>query len=439
MKLQRKIQGNMIIMIVISLLISFVATTIVLYTRNIEMIEAELKQEADYMIEAINIAGTDYFEELDSVRLTTRVTYIEEDGSVIYDQNKKAYDENHRERPEVIEAIAKGEGKDIRKSDTVGKEQMYYAVQMDNGNIFRVSKDMDDAIRTSLDVLPAIGIIIILMILVAWRVYKLQVKHIIDPINKIDIANPHKTEIYEELAPLIVNIDEHHKEKEAIANMRKEFTANVSHELKTPLTSISGYAEIMKNGLVKQEDIPEFSKRIYDESNRLVGIINDAIKLSKLDEDIALVHENMDLFEIARDTVTRLTPMGKKYNVRVEVRGESVMFNGVKNVIEDMVQNLVDNAIKYNVEDGSVSVWVGKTLSGIKLIVSDNGIGIRNEDKERVFERFYRADKSHSKEVEGTGLGLSIVKHAAQMHNINIQMESTVNEGTKIELTFPSL
>jgi len=225
--------------------------------------------------------------------------------------------------------------------------------------------------------------------------------------------------------------------EDEIQKMRKEFSANVSHELKTPLTSISGYAEIMKSGMVNREDMIVFSERIYKEASRMITLIDDIIKLSKLDEDsVEVEREEVDLYELCNDIVDRLGMSAKKRNVQVELEGESVLYYGVRQMLDEMIFNLCENAIKYNVPEGKVLLWVGNTAQGVKVIVQDTGIGIPKDQQERVFERFYRVDKSHSKETGGTGLGLSIVKHAAIFHHAQIRMESEVGEGTKMEVVF---
>ena len=243
--------------------------------------------------------------------------------------------------------------------------------------------------------------------------------------------------MYEELTPLLQGIDVQNREKEKAAEMRKEFSANVSHELKTPLTSISGYAEIMKNGLVRPEDMKGFSERIYNEASRLITLVEDIIKISKLDEkSIELEKQEVDLYQLVREICTRLAPQAEKKSIRFEVSGEHVSYNGIRQILDEMIYNLCENAVKYNVKGGKVSVWTGNTLEGPKVIVEDTGIGIPEEEKERVFERFYRVDKSHSRENGGTGLGLSIVKHGALLHDAKIQISSNLGQGTKIELIF---
>lgn len=225
--------------------------------------------------------------------------------------------------------------------------------------------------------------------------------------------------------------------EDEILKMRKEFSANVSHELKTPLTSISGYAEIMKSGLVNQEDMIAFSERIYNEASRMIALIDDIIKISKLDEESMEVEwEEVDLLELSREIIERLAMSAQKRNVHVELQGEKAVYRGVRQMLDEMIFNLCENAIKYNVPDGKVTIQVENVPEGIKVVVKDTGIGIPKDQQERVFERFYRVDKSHSKKTGGTGLGLSIVKHAAMYHNARISVDSEVGKGTTMEVLF---
>lgn len=227
-------------------------------------------------------------------------------------------------------------------------------------------------------------------------------------------------------------------EREKAEQMRREFTANVSHELKTPLHSISGYAELLKNNMVKSGDIVPFAGKIYDEAQRMVRLVEDIISLSHLDEDAGdMKRERTDLYELAKAAVASLEPEAEEAEITLEFSGEPSALDGVPQLLHSIVYNLCDNAIKYNHENGTVLVSVRNEEDAVLLSVRDTGIGIAPEDRERVFERFYRADKSHSKEVGGTGLGLSIVKHAAKIHNAGIEVSSTMGEGTVIEVRFP--
>lgn len=228
-------------------------------------------------------------------------------------------------------------------------------------------------------------------------------------------------------------------EKEAQEQYRREFTANVSHELKTPLTSISGIAEIIRNGIVRPEDIPHFAGKIYDESQRLITLIGDIIKLSRLDENqVPMERESVDLLETARDVVQQLASVARKNGVTLVTNGSHGVVNGVRQVLGEMVYNLCENAVKYNRPGGRVWVDVRQVADHVELCVKDTGIGIPAAEQGRIFERFYRVDKSHSKAVGGTGLGLSIVKHGAALHHAAIHVDSEPGEGTAITLTFPA-
>jgi two-component system phosphate regulon sensor histidine kinase PhoR len=227
-------------------------------------------------------------------------------------------------------------------------------------------------------------------------------------------------------------------EKQKAENMRREFTANVSHELKTPLTAISGFAELIKDNMVQPEDIPSFAAKIHDEATRMVALVEDIIRLSQLDEKgVSFATGAIDLMETAKQVAARMSSLAENQGVALAVSGQNASIQGVSQLIEDLVANLIENAIKYNKAAGEVSVQVTDTDSSVILSVADTGIGIPPEHQARIFERFYRVDKSHSKETGGTGLGLAIVKHIANYHNAEIKLESSVDQGTKVVVIFP--
>ena len=437
--MRKKIQRSMVMVLAVTLLLSYIILTLITYNRNLDTLEAEVRQEAKYIQAAINISGAEYLEEMDGVDWTTRVTQIDEDGNVLYDTRRDSSTlENHSGRKEVREALAEGEGEDVRMSDTVGQEMYYYALLLDDGTVLRASKSMDGLVRTALGNLPVMAGLAAIMLILAYFMAKWQTRRLVKPIYDLDLEHPLDNETYDELTPFLEAMDRQNKEKEAVSNMRKEFSANVSHELKTPLTSISGYAEIMKNGMVRPQDIPLFSERIYKEARRLITLVEDIIKLSKLDEEsVELEKQDVDLYELTREIISRLSPQASQKSIRMEVTGEPVKYFGIRQILDEMIYNVCENAIKYNNEYGRVSVWVGNTLDGPKVTVSDTGIGIPKEHHERIFERFYRVDKSHSKERGGTGLGLSIVKHGALLHGAKVSVESTPGRGTRIEMQFP--
>lgn len=438
MKLKKKIQNSMILVVLTSLILTYGTMIFVVYYQTMEILKNEIQQEADYIEAAVCISGVSYLEDMDAVRENTRVTLIDASGEVLYDSGKQEeHLENHLDRPEIQEALKSGSGQDVRRSETLDQDMFYYAVRLDNGTVLRVSKNMETVFSTAMSILPMMGVVACCMVIFALLLAKWQTAKLIYPINHLNLAEPLENDMYEELTPLLQSIDKQNREKDAVANMRKEFSANVSHELKTPLTSISGYAEIMKDGLVRPEDMKTFSERIYNEATRLITLVEDIMKLSKLDEGaVELEKEEVDFYMLTREICSRLAPQAEKRNVRVEVTGEPVHYLGVRQVLDEMLYNMIENAIKYNKEGGLVSVWVGNTLQGIKIIVRDTGIGIPKEEQERIFERFYRVDKSHSKATGGTGLGLSIVKHGALMHGAKIDVDSEVNKGTKMELIF---
>lgn len=436
--MRARIQKTMVLILGLALLLSYGFFSFIVYYQNLSLLKSEVKQEARYIRTAVDIVGSDYLERLDNVEVNTRVTRIGADGTVLYDSGgDERLLENHKGREEVKQALASGEGEITRMSDTRDQEMYYYATMLDDGTVLRVSKNMESLAGTAFRMLPVMFLIAAVMILLTVILASWQTRRLIKPINELDIEHPLDNMVYEELTPLLTAMDQSNREKEEVSNMRKEFSANVSHELKTPLTSISGYAEIMKNGLVRPQDIPNFSERIYKEARRLITLVEDIIKLSKLDEEsVELEKEDVELYGLCREIVSRLSPQANARRVQVSVQGEQVVYRGIRQILDEMIYNICENAIKYNNEGGRVVVWCGKTLNGAKISVTDNGIGIPEEHLDRIFERFYRVDKSHSKERGGTGLGLSIVKHGAILHGAKVQVESKVGEGTRIDILF---
>ena len=436
--MRQKMQHSMVFVLTATLVIAYIFLTGIMYRQTVTTVEEEIHREADYISKAVQISGTEYLNQMDEVRANTRITWISTEGTVLYDSTEDEHTfENHKNLPEVKKAFAKGEGEDTRKSDTIGEEMCYYAEKMPDGTVLRVSRTMNSAMKSAFHILPFMVFLALIMIVTAWLLSKWQIERLIRPINTLDLENPLEQEMYPELQPLLERIEQSNKEKEAVAAMRREFSANVSHELKTPLTSISGYAEIMKDGLVRPEDMQHFSEKIYQEASRLITLVEDIIKLSRLDEGrVELEKEEVDLYELSREIISRLAPQAAKNQVRLELTGESVKYTGIRQILDEMIYNITENAIKYNNPGGKVSVWAGNTLQGKKIVVTDNGIGIPEDQIDRIFERFYRVDKSHSKERGGTGLGLSIVKHGVMLHHGEVHVESKLGEGTRIELVF---
>ena len=406
------------------------------YTQTIEETNAALKQEAVYAEQGMLLGGTDY---LGSLGKVNRITWIDGDGSVLFDSEFPLPIANQKECAEVRAAMTSGEGQGIRTSESSGESTMYYALRCDDGTILRLSRPQSAVQEAWLTASPVLWLLA-LVLLISAALSLRAARQIVKPINSLDLDNP-DLNTYPELSPLIRRIQEQKKtiqeetaQREAL---RREFSANVSHELKTPLTSISGFAELMAEGVVEEGKVQEFSRDIYRESQRLIVLIDDIIKLSKLDEEaVGPERESVDLYELAGQTLDSLRPLADMQGIRLQLTGGKTIVSGVYQLLSEMVYNLCDNAVKYNRPGGSVQVSVKGEDGKACLSVADTGIGIPPEHQKRVFERFYRVDKSHSKEIGGTGLGLSIVKHGAQYHGARIELESKPGTGTKISLIF---
>ncbi len=373
-----------------------------------------------------------------------RITLIKDDGTVLYDSCADAKTmENHLSRPEVKSALDTGEGSIIRQSDTLDQNTYYYAVKLDDGQVLRVAKDADSVYRIMEYAVPYLLIMVAVLLAVCCISSHFLAEGLIRPIKLIaqDVNNIGKTETYEELKPYIEAVKSQHDDVLQNALMRQEFTANVSHELKTPLTAISGYSELIENGMVSSEtETIRFAREIHRNANRLLTLINDVIRLSELDaetdEDLL---EPVNLKEIAQTCVSMLQLSAEKHHVSLTFEGESSIIMATKQMAEEVLFNLCDNAIRYNKEGGSVQVMVKDRLDNIVLTVKDTGIGIPGEHQERIFERFYRVDKSRSKSTGGTGLGLAIVKHILLRLGASLDLESEEGKGTEITITFPAV
>ncbi len=403
----------------------------------------EVESEARYISQAVENEGVSFLSGL--TEIDRRITLVAPDGTVVFDNQADAASlDNHGDREEIRQAMETGTGTSARYSKTLTEKTLYYAVKLSDGSILRVSTNQYSAVAVILVLLrPIILILIAALILTALLSAKVS-RSIVKPINGLDLENPERNETYEELTPLLRKISEQKrtisKQIEELSKrdeMRREFTANVSHELKTPLTSISGFAELMKNGDVPQDVAADFSKSIYDEAQRLISLVNDIIELSELDEkNIPREKENVDLYELSGEVIGRLKSQAAKKNVRLNLMGGGAEIVGVRKILDEMVYNLCDNAIKYNKENGTVDVIVNDADKKAYLTVRDTGIGIPAEHQPRVFERFYRVDKSRSKQAGGTGLGLAIVKHGAIYHGAKITMESAEGKGTSVTVAF---
>ncbi|MDE6761604.1 MAG: cell wall metabolism sensor histidine kinase WalK [Lachnospiraceae bacterium] len=575
----------------VTLFVSYLIIVGILYDYFEHQIKAELKTEAEYIAYGIDYAGEEYLINFNRYMLMKqrtsgagehkkRVTWIDKTGDVLFDSDVDAKSmENHKNRKEIKNALENGEGYTVRYSGTLDEQTLYYAVELADGTVLRISSAYNTILAIVLAMLQPTAFLVFLIIILSYFMSKRAAKSIVEPINNMDLLYGEMDEEYEELVPLlrrirkqnilidrqmedlknqqakfqaltehmnegflvldkkgnvlsynpavlelfgapgdidytgkhaadfdrsgmlgealeealrggrnqkilkargcifhilanpilledtkedgmtekilvstgnvpekqvagavIIVLDETEKEKRE--QLRREFTSNVSHELKTPLTSISGVAEIIMNGIVKEEDIPGFARNIYEEAGRLIELINDIIFLSKLDEGAFSYHaQRIYPKELAKQISERLSLSGRKKNVSIQIAGEDVVMEGIPSMIEEVLYNLCDNGIKYNHEGGNVRITFHKkeTNDMPKIIISveDTGIGIPAEDKERIFERFYRVDKSHSRAAGGTGLGLSIVKHVVQIHHGEIQVESEPGKGTQVTVILP--
>lgn len=444
--MNKKIFRSMFLVSLALLVISLGLVTGISYKYFNTSFKNSLLAEAKSFASIMEKENGDWMKEIESPH---RITWISGDGKVIYDNMAdEALLENHLDRKEVMEAMENGEGTSERYSATLSEKTVYTAVRLSDGSVLRVSDTRNTTLQTMISMWKPLFIILILITGASLLVSLNISKSITEPINKIDLEHPSEAELYPELRPLTEKIEEQNKQiklqmDELCRNheiqdaMRREFTANVSHELKTPLTSISGFAEIMRDGLVKKEDISNFSGKIYNEAQRLIVLVEDIIKLSRLEaEEVGIEKELIDLYDICAEEISHLKAACEKKDVSFSLSGSHCIIYGAPMIVSEMVYNLCDNAVKYNKQGGRADVSVKETEDGVVLTVSDTGIGIPKEELSRVFERFYRVNKSHSKEVGGTGLGLSIVKHGAIFHDARIDISSEPDKGTEISITW---
>lgn len=379
-------------------------------------------------------------ERISKLKTKNRITLIHTDGTVYFDNTVDISTmENHALRSEFLKAKESGVSTAGRYSSTMLEKTLYFAKQLESGDILRVSCEQHSVGVLVLGMSQILLVMLVIAMIISGIIANILSKKIIQPLNYIDLENPEATNVYEELKPFTKRIAEENFEKSQREELRQQFTANVSHELKTPLTSISGFAEILKQGGTDEQTTKDFAESIYDESRRMITLVNDIIKLSKLDEkSISMEKEALSLREIAREAMEVLGPVAENKKVSINISGDSGLFNGVRPVIYEMVYNLMDNAIKYNRTGGTVNIKIESLMDSHKVIltIQDNGIGIPEREKERIFERFYRVDKSRSRELGGTGLGLSIVKHAAKYHNASILLNTKEGEGSTFTVIF---
>ncbi|MDD6727909.1 MAG: ATP-binding protein [Eubacteriales bacterium] len=391
------------------------------------IVEAELNQNGEY----------EFLQ--NSIDEKTRVTLIAADGTVLADSMEDASKMgNHSDREEFQEAVSKGESSCLRQSETLNESTYYYAKLLDNGNVLRVSTTASETKDFFSNILLYVVISLICVIAVSVAISVGITKSIVKPFEDIEknLDNLDAVETDAELKPLVDALKEQKKRQKALDKQKKQFTANVSHELKTPLTSIAGYAELIETGMAKPEDVKPFASVIRKQALRLVSLSEDIIQLSQLEEsdEQKIVFESVDIYEICKKCVEALSINAKNKNVTLTLEGENCYVKGNGSLLEELVYNLCDNAIRYNKENGSVTISVVPEDDGVKLTVKDTGIGIPDKYQERIFERFFRVDKSRSKATGGTGLGLAIVKHIAQQHDAKLTLNSVLGEGTEISI-----
>lgn len=411
----------------------------VFYKNNEKQAEENLKTTAQLIAYTLNDSyDYSYIDKFNDENI--RVTIIDSDGKVLKDSVQDAEDmESHADRPEFKEAVTAGTGSTIRKSSTFDKSTFYYAEKLNNGNIMRIASTSDSVYYIFYQSLIYVAIVMLAVMLISLAISYAITKSIVKPIEELgrnldDIEN---INTYEELQPFVDTLKEQEKRKKELDRQKKEFTANVSHELKTPLTSIAGYAELIENGIAKPEDVKPFAHTIRKQALRLVSLTEDIIQLSQLEElDEDLAFENTDLSKLTERCIKSLEMNAKSKNVTLINKTESSTIYGCPSLLEELIYNLLDNAIRYNKENGSVTVSTIETEKYIILNVEDTGIGIPQKYQRRIFERFFRVDKSRSKQTGGTGLGLAIVKHIAQVHNAQIDLYSAEDVGTSIQIQF---
>jgi two-component system phosphate regulon sensor histidine kinase PhoR len=426
-----------------SVFVTAVLISLYAYFGFSERTRREVRARAEHIAAEADRGGFELSELRPDVLPGSRVTLIAESGEVLLDTaGDTGAMENHRGRPEVEMALETGFGECTRFSRTLRERTYYCAIRLSSGDVLRCATT-SDSIIAALPGIAAISCCIAAAVFFAAVFVSARVtRKLVAPINSLDLEAGAGVGSYPELSPLLTRLGELRGEIvsqiEDREKMRREFSANVSHELKTPITAISGYAEILANGVARQEDTRSFAGKIYDEAQRLIALVNDIMLVSRLDEGSAdFSPESVALLSLAREAAARFARSAAARGISITARGDDIAIMGYRRILDETVSNLVDNAIKYNRDKGRVLIAVEGVGGGTALTVADTGAGIAPEDQERVFERFYRADKSREA-APGTGLGLAIVKHAAQLHGAKIELRSDGETGTSVKITFPN-
>jgi len=446
--MRTKIFRSIWLVLVSALLISYALIVGLLYNHFTDEQLTQLRNETKLVSQAVVLNGLDFFDKLGTTDF--RITWITADGKVLYDNeaDEQAM-ENHLEREEIRDALRNGYGESRRYSSTLLEQQLYTAQKLPDGTVLRLSVTQTTIWNLFLRFLLPLGAILVIEVILSFVLASSLSRRIVEPLNELNLDSPLENadhEAYTEILPLLRRLDDQHRqltkdreELEKTSLIRQEFTANASHELKTPLHVISGYAELLESGMVPTEESRRlFAGKIRTESQRMSKLVEDIIDLSQLDGGgVGMTRESTDLYRIAVNAVESLESTAADAGVTLGVSGESAVIYGVPQVLYSIIYNLCSNAIHYSDRGDSALVTVRDFPDHALLTVSDNGIGIPEEDLDRIFERFYRVDKSHSKEVGGTGLGLSIVKHAAKVHDAEISVKSKLGKGSVFTVKFP--
>ena len=437
--MRKKINTELVLIAAVAIILTSIFATFTYYRIFQTEVFGSLRTCAHVLAESIPDENSD-LGDYPVVDEDLRITLIDEEGTVLMDTNADIGGMgNHGERPEIKQAFFEGEGRDVRRSETLERSTFYYAMRLKDGNILRVAKETGSIYSMFLDAIPSLMLIAVILFAFCALLAHFLTKSFIAPIEKVAKNLDGQVDVgsYKELTPFLETIQEQHQNILKSAKMRQDFTANVTHELKTPLTSISGYAELIESGMTGEKETRRFAKEIHRNAKRLIRLINDILQLSELDtRETALETEQLNLFGMAATCVEMLKINAEPNQVKLSVRGKSAWIEGNRSMIEELLYNLCSNAIRYNKPNGTVEVSVNKTEEGVLLQVADTGIGIPAKHQERIFERFYRVDKSRSKERGGTGLGLAIVKHIVAEHGAKMTLESEEGVGTTISVLF---
>jgi len=427
---------------IVTLSSAIAATTVIMTLLTYSMFENRVVGDlsVDAQVIAALLESDDAPQVLSELQDALRVTIINGDGSVVFDSRADAAQmQSHLDRPEIAQAMEDGEGRDVRRSETLERSTFYYAMRLEDGRVLRAAKEASSIWSVYLRAAPLILLMLLALAGFCAAAAGAMTRRVVGPIQRMteEADGEEQSEIYPELRPLLLKIHSQHEEILRSANMRVEFTANVSHELKTPLTSITGYAELIESGMAEGEMIKRFAGEIHKSASRLLTLINDIIRLSQMDEaGHEIEREIVDPALTAELVTEQLRMSAEKHRVNVHVDARPCLISADRRMIEELIYNLLDNAIRYNVRGGSVRLTVRPVKEHVLVLVQDTGIGISREHQERVFERFYRVDKSRSKATGGTGLGLAIVKHIAARHGAAITMKSELGKGTTIVVRF---